>query len=202
MEIDLGGIAKGFATDEIVKICKKHKIRRTVIDLGGNVFVYGKKPKSESWNVGVKNPEFPDSIPLLKLNLPQISVVTSGIYERFFNDGGKRYHHIFSPKDGYPVENELYSVTVVSENSMIADALTTSFFVLGKEKSLSLLPSIKNDLKNYFETSSTPDFEISAIFMEENHKITLSKDFPYETILLNEDWELLKRKWIVSALPI
>ena len=179
MEIDLGGIAKGFATDEIVKICKKHKIRRTVIDLGGNVFVYGKKPKSESWNVGVKNPEFPDSIPLLKLNLPQISVVTSGIYERFFNDGGKRYHHIFSPKDGYPVENELYSVTVVSENSMIADALTTSFFVLGKEESLKRIPLIEKTL----------GVKISAIFIEKNHHISFSENFPYSYTVLYDSWK-------------
>ena len=209
MKIDLGGIAKGFAADEIIKICKKHKVKHAVIDLGGNVFVYGKKTDgffgigaNKFWNVGVKNPEFPDLPPVLKLSLPQSSVVTSGVYERFFEEDKKRYHHILSPKNGYPAKNNLYSVTVICENSMIADALSTAFFVLGKEKSLSLLPSIKNDLKNYFETSSTPDFEISAIFMEENHKITLSKDFPYETILLNEDWELLKRKWIVSALPI
>ncbi len=80
MKIDLGGIAKGYAANEVVRICKKYKVRRAVIDLGGNVYVYGKKKKSGLWNVGIKNPEHPDMAPLVKLTLPEISVVTSGIY--------------------------------------------------------------------------------------------------------------------------
>ena len=191
MEIDLGGIAKGFAADEIIKICKKHKIKRAVIDLGGNVYVYGKKSrglfggkKSELWNVGVKNPEFPDSEPLLKLLLPEMSVVTSGVYERFFKEGEKRYHHILSPKTGFPAATNLYSVTVLCENSMVSDALSTAFFVLGKEKSLSLLPTVNQEFKDFSG--------ISCIFIEENHKITLSENFPYKCDLLTDGWELIK----------
>lgn len=178
MKIDLGGIAKGFAADEIVKICKKHKIRRAVIDLGGNVYVFGKKRKGELWNVGVKNPEFPDSAPLLKITLPHNSVVTSGIYERYFEENETRYHHILSPQTGRPVENELSSVSVICTNSMLADALTTSFFVLGKEKSLKLIPKITENF----------GIEFSAIFVEKNHKITFSQNFPYNSEVLYKDW--------------
>ena len=179
MKIDLGGIAKGFAADEIAKICKKRKIRRAVIDLGGNVYVYGKKPKNQLWTVGVKNPEFSDEAPLLKVNVPQLSVVTSGMYERFFEADGKRYHHILSPKTGVPIENELYSVTVLCENSMLADALTTTFFVLGKNASLEALPLIQ---ANFCD-------EISVIFVEKNHVVSFSPDFPFEHTILYEDWK-------------
>jgi thiamine biosynthesis lipoprotein len=184
MMIDLGGIAKGFAADEIIKICKNNGVRRAVIDLGG--YVYGKKSKNEFWNVGVKNPEFPDEPPLLHLSLPQISVVTSGVYERFFEQDHKRYHHILSPKSGFPADNNLYSVSVICENSMISDALSTAFFVLGKEKSLKILPTLKDKLKSIYSDIS----DISVIFIDDNHRITLSENFPYECKVLNSDWKI------------
>lgn len=178
MKLDLGGIAKGFAADEVAKICKARKIRRAVIDLGGNIYVYGKKAKGEAWKVGVKNPELPDSAPLLKITVPAISVVTSGLYERFFEEGEKRYHHILSPETGAPVENELSSVSVLCVNSMLADALTTSFFVLGREKSLALLPALREVFA----------LDISAVFIEKNHSIYFSDAFPYECEVLYDDW--------------
>lgn len=184
MSVDLGGIAKGFAADEIAKICKKHKVSRAVIDLGGNVYVYGEKEDHLFWNVGVKNPEFPDSPPLVKMSLPQNSVVTSGIYERYFEEGGKRYHHILSPKTGIPLENELYSVTIISDNSMLADALSTTFFILGKSKSLDMLPVFQKE----FNT------QVSAIFIERNHDVTFSPGFPYESMLLTEGWQEVPKK--------
>ena len=180
MEIDLGGIAKGFAADEIAKICKSHKIHRAVIDLGGNVYVYGKKAKNELWNVGIKNPELPDSAPLIKIITPENSVVTSGLYERFFEQNQKRYHHILSPETGSPVENELTSVSVICHNSMIADALTTSFFVLGKTESLKLLPILQE----------TFNLKISAVFIDKDHHITFSENFPYEYEILYDDWKV------------
>lgn len=179
MKIDLGGIAKGFAADEIVKICKKYKVRRAVIDLGGNVYVYGKKKKSGLWNVGIKNPEHPDMAPLIKLSLPEISVVTSGTYERYFKSKEKLYHHILSPADGYPVNNELYSVSVISENSMLADALTTAFFVLGRKESMEILPSLRENF----------GFKIEAVFIQRNHNVFFSKKFPYKYTVLYEDWQ-------------
>lgn len=180
MRLDLGGIAKGFAADEVVRICRKRRIRRAVIDLGGNVYVYGKKAKNQLWGVGVKNPEFPDSAPLLKLSVPQISVVTSGTYERFFEEGEKRYHHILSPETGFPIENELYSVTVLSESSMLADSLTTAFFVLGRERAELLLPRVREAFGE----------EISAIFIEKSHQISFSSGFAFEGELLADGWSV------------
>ena len=184
VKIDFGGIAKGFAADEIVKICKKHRIRRAVIDLGGNVYVYGKKKKDVLWNVGVKNPEYPDSAPLVKLSLPEISVVTSGTYERFFEDKDKRYHHILSPKTGYPVDNQLYSSTVLCTNSMTADALTTAFFVLGREKTMEILPSVRSEL----------GIDLEVIFIEKNHNVYFSKNFPYTRAVLYRDWKIFRNQ--------
>ena len=138
MALDLGGIAKGYAADELVKILRSHAVKRAIIDLGGNVYVFGKKIDGKPWNVGIKNPEAPSGEPLLALRIPEKSVVTSGVYERFFEQNGIRYHHILSGKTGFPVQNGLRSVTVISASSMTADALSTGCFVLGKEKGLAL----------------------------------------------------------------
>ena len=180
VKIDFGGIAKGFAADEIAKICKKHKIKRAVIDLGGNVYVFGVKKRGELWNVGVKNPEYPDSAPLIKVSVPQLSVVTSGIYERFFEKNDKRYHHILSPDSGYPVENDLYSSSVLCSNSMVADALSTAFFVLGREKSLEILPAVEEEL----------GVDIAAVFIAKNHSVYFSENFSYSKNILYSDWRI------------
>ena len=180
MSLDFGGIVKGYAADEIIKICQQHKVKKAVIDLGGNIYIYGKKGKDKLWNVGIKNPERPDSIPLLKISLPQTSVVTSGVYERHFKDGQHNYHHILSPKNGFPCENGLSSVTVICNNSIIADALATAFFVLGKEKSIEKIPYIKSMLNLNF----------SVIFFDNKHHITFSSDFPYEYKILYEGWQV------------
>ena len=180
MKIDFGGIAKGFAADEIVRICARHGIRRAVIDLGGNVYVYGSKKDGSLWSVGIKNPEMPGSSPLLRISLPQNSVVTSGVYERFFDEGGERYHHILSPKTGRPVESGLASVSVICTNSMLADALATGFFVLGTDESLRLLPSLRQEF----------GIEISAVFIDRSHIITLSDNFPFDYEILHDGWSV------------
>ena len=180
MGLDFGGIAKGFAADEVVKICEKHYIRRAVIDLGGNIYVYGLKANGKDWNVGIKNPEYPDSVPLLKVSLPQCSVVTSGIYERYFDAGTERYHHILSPFTGKPVDNELSSVTVICRNSMLADGLTTAFFVLGERKSRDLLPKISSSFK----------VKVNAVFVKKNREIKFARRFPFTRVLLYDDWRI------------
>lgn len=180
MGLDFGGIAKGFAADELVKICEKHKVRRAVIDLGGNIYVYGEKAKNKNWNVGIKNPEYPDSAPLIKVSVSQNSVVTSGIYERFFDAGEKRYHHIFSPFNGRPVDNELSSVTIICKNSMIADGLTTAFFVLGEKRSLELIPKLISAFNE----------PVSAIFITKNHEIKFSRRFPFVRSVLYRNWKI------------
>ena len=133
MKINLGGIVKGFAADEVCKILKMHGVKKAVVDLGGNIYVYGKKSDGSKWTVGIKNPESPSSAPLLRLCINENSVVTSGSYERYFESNGKRYHHIFDPATGFPADSGIVSATVISPSSIAADALSTVFFILGND---------------------------------------------------------------------
>lgn len=162
VEIDLGGIAKGFACDRIVEILKNHSVKKAIIDLGGNIFVFGKKSDDRKWLVGIKNPFEPENEPILGIEVENCSVVTSGTYERFFEEKGRRYHHILDSKTGFPVENGLESVTVISESSILADALSTALFSLGTEKGLELLKKL--------------DCQAEAIFIEKNGKITSTEN--------------------------
>ncbi|MBP5463894.1 MAG: FAD:protein FMN transferase, partial [Treponema sp.] len=134
MTLDLGGIAKGYAADEIVRILREQKVKRAIIDLGGNIYVFGMKADGSAWKVGVKNPADEGATVASVLTLQgNMSVVTSGNYERYFVSGGQRYHHIIDPKTGYPCENSVASVTIVSPSSMEADAMSTSAFLMGAE---------------------------------------------------------------------
>ncbi len=141
MALDLGGIAKGYAADELVAIAQEAGIQQALFDLGGNIYAFGTKPDGTPWRVGVKDPAQPGGSPALALAVQDRSVVTSGMYERFFEQEGIRYHHILNPATGYPVWNDIQSVTIVSKSSLLADALSTSVFVLGREKGLALLES-------------------------------------------------------------
>lgn len=141
MALDLGGIAKGYAADQLVVMAQEAGVERGIIDLGGNIYAYGTKADGSTWRVGVKDPASPAGTPALALAVKNRSVVTSGMYERFFEQEGIRYHHILNPATGFPVWNDIQSVTIVSESSLLADALSTSVFVLGREKGLQLLES-------------------------------------------------------------
>ena len=141
MALDLGGIAKGYAADELVTIAQEAGIQQALFDLGGNIYAFGTKADGSTWRVGVKDPVQPGGSPALALAVQDRSVVTSGMYERFFEQEGIRYHHILNPATGYPVWNDIQSVTIVSKSSLLADALSTSVFVLGREKGLALLES-------------------------------------------------------------
>jgi len=142
MILDLGAIAKGYAVDEAARITKKAGITRAIIDLGGDIMVLGEKKDKGLWNVGLQNPDDEQGITIGYLKLSESAVVTSGVYERFFIEEGNRYHHIFQPYDGYPVNNGLLSVTIIAENAMDADALSTAAFVLGYEKGRALIESL------------------------------------------------------------
>lgn len=135
MILDLGGIAKGFAADQLCSILKEKKVRRALIDLGGNILVWGSKKDGTPWKVGIKNPCDQTLEPPVVLKVRGgMSVVTSGLYERYFEQDGNIYHHILNPKTGYPVQNGILSSTVVSPSSMTADALSTTSFLLGPEE--------------------------------------------------------------------
>lgn len=167
MALDLGGIAKGYAADVLADILRARKVRRAVINLGGTIYVVGTKADGTPWRVGVKNPDDPQGGPALALDLGEVAVVTSGDYERFFEQDGIRYHHILDPKTGFPARTDLRSVTVVHQSALLADALTTAFFVLGMDKSRELAQRLG----------------IGAVFIAENHAVSATDDLAQNVVL-------------------
>ncbi|WP_234121858.1 FAD:protein FMN transferase [Clostridium hydrogenum] len=143
-KVDLGAIAKGYAADAAIEIYKKNCVDGAFINLGGNVLVYGEKPDKSPWGIGIQNPLLKRGEIVGIVNVKNKSVVTSGDYVRFFEKGNVRYHHILDPKTGYPSNSGISSVTVISENSMESDALSTAAFVLGIYKGLELIENTLN----------------------------------------------------------
>ena len=148
MALNLGAIAKGFAADEAAAIIRNEQIPRAIIDLGGNILLVGEKPDSSPWNIGIQNPldnqgEFL-GIVRVSQQTNQKTVVTSGIYQRYFIENDVLYHHLFSTVEGFPVSNNLLSVTIITDSSMDADALSTAVFVMGYEDGRALVESLEN----------------------------------------------------------
>ena len=133
MKIDLGGIAKGYTSSKVMDIFKENGISSAVISLGGNVQALNGKPDGSDWRVAVENPADTGSY-LGVLSIKNKAVITSGGYERYFKQDGKTYHHIIDPATGYPANNGLTSVTIVSDDGTLADGLSTSLFIMGPEK--------------------------------------------------------------------
>ena len=130
MEIDLGGIAKGYTSARIMDIFRSYGITSGLVNLGGNVQVLGTKTDGSKWRVAVQSPD-DESDYLGVLSVSDKAVITSGGYERYFEQDGITYHHIIDPKTGYPAENGLKSVTIVSADGTLADGLSTSLFIMG-----------------------------------------------------------------------
>ena len=158
--IDLGGIAKGFAADQVRDSFIKNGIRNALIDLGGNIYALGSKPDGSLWKVGIQNPFCARGQYLGILKVKNKSIVTSGNYEKYIVKNGKRYHHILNPRTGYPSESKIISATIISDNSLDGDGLSTGIYILGVRKSLELIESLKGidailvtDDKKVFVTS-------------------------------------------------
>ena len=137
MEIDLGGIAKGYTSGRVMEVMKRYGIESAVINLGGNAHVLGSKPDGSAWKVGIQDPNDTNGY-LGGVSVRDKAIITSGGYERYFVDEatGVKYHHIIDPKTGYSANNGLISVTIVSADSTLADGLSTSLFVLGTEDAI------------------------------------------------------------------
>ena len=133
MAIDLGGIAKGYTSDRIIEIRKENGIEHALINLGGNVQTLGKKPDGSDWRIAIVDPEDQENY-IGGVAVSDKAVITSGGYQRFFEEGGERYFHIIDLSDGFPARNGLTSVTIVSEDGTLADALSTTLFIMGPEK--------------------------------------------------------------------
>ncbi len=142
MMIDLGGIAKGYIADAVKGYLAERGVESAVLSFGGNIVAIGLKPDGSPWKVGIQDIDKPTGeYMLVSLNYGG-STVTSGIYERGFESGGVYYHHILDPNTGWPVQNELASVTIFSDSSMWGDALATAAFSLGTEAGTRLIEGI------------------------------------------------------------
>lgn len=137
MEIDLGGIAKGYAAAQADQILRDYGVKSALLDLGHNITVIGSKPDGNAWRIAVQDPANSDSI-IGVLSLQDSSAVTSGGYQRYFEENGQAYHHIIDPRTGRPADSGIVSVTVVCPDPSLADILSTAIFVLGVEDALTL----------------------------------------------------------------
>lgn len=142
MIIDLGAIAKGFVADEVRTVLQENGVEHAIINLGGNIFALGNKPDGQPWTVGIQNPFEPTGTPLGAIQVMDQSVVTSGIYERFLEENGKKYHHILSTATGYPVENNLVGVSIITDKSIDGDGLSTTIFSLGLTEGMNLVEKL------------------------------------------------------------
>ena len=133
MEIDLGGIAKGFTSSRVMEVFKEHGVKHGLVSLGGNVQALGSKENGKPWRVAIQNPESEmDYLGVLEVD--DKCVITSGGYERFFEQEGVRYHHIIDPRTGYPADSGIISATIISKDGTLADGLSTSLFIMGKDQ--------------------------------------------------------------------
>lgn len=171
--IDLGGIAKGYAADEVRNIFKKYNIKSALIDLGGNIFVLGKKENKKLWKVGIQDPFKKRGVFLGVIKIQNKSIVTSGNYEKFFVHSGKRYHHIIDPRTGYPSESEIISATVISDKSIDGDGLSTGLYILGVEKAIEIVEENEG---------------IDAIFITKDKKIYLTSGIKKKFNLINKEY--------------
>ncbi|SCC17965.1 thiamine biosynthesis lipoprotein [Kosakonia oryzendophytica] len=174
MEIDLGAIAKGFIADRVRDYLHQQGVSDGLINLGGNVQTLG-NPQGQ-WTIGVKKP-FADADALVgSIEVANKSVVTSGTYERYFEQDGKRWHHILDPRSGYPLDNELDSVTIISADSLDGDIWTTLIFGLGVEKGCAALRQHE---------------DIEAIFVTKNRDIILSSQRQFRFTQCDDSYHLI-----------
>jgi thiamine biosynthesis lipoprotein len=164
MSIDLGGIAKGYAAREGARILREHGISHALIDAGGNIVTVGFRPDGEPWKIGIRNPRgesIEDTIGPT-LSIVNGAVATSGDYERFFVHDGRRCHHILHPDTGMPVESA-QSVTVLADDSLYADMLSTAVFVLGPDEGMEFIDNLDG---------------VSAMIVDSDGNVLFSKGFP------------------------
>lgn len=138
-QIDLGAVAKGYAADSLKEYLTSEGISTGIINLGGNVLTIGEKDDGGSWNVGIQKPFSERNEIITQIAVQDKSVVSSGVYERYFKQDEQLYHHILDPKTGYPVQTDLWQTTIVSDLSVQGDLLSTSCMLLGYDKAKKLL---------------------------------------------------------------
>ncbi len=160
--IDVGGIAKGYIADILKNYLNEHGVKHAIINLGGNVLAMGSRLDGSDYNIGIQKPFDMTGEAVTSVRISNKSVVTSGTYQRYFEADDKLYHHILDPHTGSPCENSLNSVTIITNSSLTADALSTTCFLLGYDKSMRLIEQLDN---------------VDAVFITKDNKIQYSKNF-------------------------
>ena len=161
-KLDLGAIAKGYIADRLKDYLTEQGVKHALINLGGNVVAVGKKPDGSPFNIGIAKPFSEEGKALTSVKIEDKSIVTSGTYQRYFEINGNLYHHILDPATGNPCNNGLNSVTIITDSSLTADALSTTCFVLGPDKGMKLVNQLDN---------------VDAVFVDSNNEITYSRNF-------------------------
>lgn len=169
MSLDLGAIAKGYAADQVAEFLRSRGVTSAVLDLGGNIKTIGARKGGEAFRIGIRSPFEGRNDYFGIVSLVDKSVVSSGDYERYFEEDGKRYHHIFDAVTGYPVETEVAQVTVITEKSMEADALSTTFYTLSVEEGIALADTLDHvcviyvtkDFRVFFSQGAEAIFELT-----------------------------------------
>ena len=175
MGIDVGGIAKGYAADEAARILREAGVRHALLDFGGNILTVGRKPDGSPWRIGIQVPDASRGNYLGVASVEDKAVVTSGTYERFFIEDGVRYHHILDTRAGYPVQNGLRSVTVITTDSISADALSTAVFALGLKEGRAFVEARE---------------DTEALFITEDNGLYVTSGVDEVFELTNDEYEL------------
>lgn len=175
MVLDLGAIAKGYIADRVKDMILEKGYKSAIVNLGGNVLTVGNKPNSDSWAIGVRDPRSDATTEMGILYLEDNSIVSSGVYERYFVEGDIRFHHIINPKTGFPEQNDMMSISIISKLSVEGDALSTSVFLMGLERGLEYIESRK---------------DVDAVFIMQDLSVYISSGLKDKFILVNKDYTL------------
>lgn len=178
MEIDFGGIAKGYTSNRVSEIFASYGIKSGLINLGGNVDAYGSKTDGSAWRVAIQSPD-QDGNYIGVLEAKDKEVITSGGYERYFEEDGITYHHIIDPSTGYPADSGLKSVTIICDDGTLADGLSTSLFIMGEEKA------------SEFWREHSDEFDF--VLMKEDGSLVISEGIE-DTFTTNLETKLVRAK--------
>jgi FAD:protein FMN transferase len=176
MIIDLGGIAKGYSADVVAEVLRENGVEHAIINLGGNILTMGSKTTGEPWRIGIQNPDTSRGEYIGIVSVEDMTVVTSGIYERFLEKDGKKYHHILSPFTGYPIENSIAGVSIITKHSIDADGLSTSLFSLGVEEGLKKAETLEG---------------VEVVFVTKDDKVYITSGLKDNFQLTDSNFELV-----------
>ena len=159
IQIDLGGLAKGYIADRIKELLIDNKIESALIDLGGNIYALGSHTDGKDFHIGIKKPFSEEGALIHNVSVSDKSVVTSGVYERFFEYDNHQYHHILSSTTGYPAQTDLLSVTIIADSSLDCDILSTTCLLIGKDLATKLVEGL-DDVSVIFVTT---DYDVITV---------------------------------------